>query len=132
MAPDPPLVPRWPCRSQTGYAPDRGKTVRVATQYAFVSKRADRLYLSRQTGRFVIPLQNGGSGIAVTVGFPIVVQSCDAEPRPLIEQTLVKMPTFQAKIGGYVLPSGDSDQLGYVPGVNQGVSGKVRVGDGLQ
>jgi hypothetical protein len=62
---------------------DRGKRITVATQYASVSKRADFLYWNSSTKRFVVPVQNGGGGIALTVGVPVIVEDCAEEPNLL-------------------------------------------------
>jgi hypothetical protein len=80
---------------------ERGKTIGVTTEYAFVRKRADRLYLSRQAGRFIIPLRNGGSGIALTIGLPVVVQTCSDEPG-----VLSRTAALGQTLGSYVLPAG--------------------------
>lgn len=93
---------------------ERGKNIRVATEYAEVTKRADWLYLDRsptQTptrGRFVIPLRNGGSGIGLTIGLPVLVADCAKEPA-LLPEAAIKPP-----LGTYSFPSGESDQLGYL------------------
>jgi hypothetical protein len=86
---------------------DRGKTITVATQYASVSKRADFLYWNSSTKRFVVPVQNGGGGIALTVGVPVIVEDCAEEP-DLIPRAAVGL------LGTYAIPSGAADQLGYV------------------
>jgi hypothetical protein len=117
QASEPILVPSVPLA-------ERGHSIRVATGYASVRKRADRLYLSRSTGRFIVPLQNGGSGIALTIGLPVVVENCNREPCAL---SRTKQALGQT-LGSYVLPSGDSDQLGYVPGKDQEVHGQVQIG----
>lgn len=87
---------------------ERGERMRVATEYAVVRKRADRLFLDRRAGRFVIPLRNGGSGIAMTVGLPVIVESCEQEPA-MLPSSAVLPP-----LGTYMVPSGESDQLGYL------------------
>jgi hypothetical protein len=112
---EPILVPGTPLS-------ERGRTIGVATDFAFVRKRADRLYLSRRSGRLVIPLRNGGSGIALTIGLPVVVQTCSDEPRALSETAALGQT-----LGSYVIPSGESDQLGYVPGKDAHVHGTVTV-----
>jgi hypothetical protein len=85
----------------------RGKKIRVTTQYATVHKRADRLFLDRKGPRFVIPVRNGGAGIALTVGLPVLVEDCDQEPRTLPAPTV-------GLLGTYVIPTGESDQLAYL------------------
>lgn len=87
---------------------ERGQRMRVATEYAVVTKRADRLFLDRRAGRFVIPLRNGGSGIAMTVGLPVIVESCEQEPARLPASAVLP------PLGTYMIPSGESDQLGYL------------------
>jgi hypothetical protein len=85
----------------------RGKTITVATQYASVTKRADFLYWNSSTQRLVVPLENGGGGIAMTVGVPVIVEDCAKEP-DLLPRAAVGL------LGTYVIPSGGTDQLGYV------------------
>ncbi len=92
----------------------RGKLIHVTTEYTEVLKRADRLYLDRSPktsklrGRFVVPLRNGGLGIALTIGPPVLVANCEKEPALLPEAAI------RAPLGTYVLPSGESDQLGFL------------------
>lgn len=85
----------------------RGKTITVATEYASVVKRADFLYWNSTAQRFVVPVENGGGGIAMTVGVPVIVEDCSAEPTLLPRAAL-------GLLGTYSLPSGATDQLGYV------------------
>jgi hypothetical protein len=66
---------------------ERGEIEDVAVEYAKVTKRLDRLFLDRSAtteepprGRLVIPLRNGGAGIALTVGLPVVVADCAKQP----------------------------------------------------
>jgi hypothetical protein len=90
---------------------DRGKTLTVHTAYRTYDKRADRMLLTRRDkgetrGHLVIPVRNGGAGLALTVGVPLLVQDCVREPE--------RLPTRTAGLlGTYVVPSGSSDQLGY-------------------
>lgn len=93
-----------------GTPPDeRGKQITVPTEYSEVSKRADRLYLdATNRPRFVIPLRNGGSGIALVVGQPVLVADCDGEPAR-VPDAAVAPP-----LGSYVIPSGESDQLAFL------------------
>jgi len=98
---------------------DRGKRVWVNTEYAKVSKRLDRMFLDRSApalgangrmihvGRIVLPLRNGGVGVALTVGRPVLVQDCDRQPRYL-------PATAVGLLGTYLLPTNGSDQLGYL------------------
>lgn len=87
---------------------ERGARLVVYTDYAKVIKRADRLYLDRGAGRVVIPIRNGGSGIALTIGRPVVVSDCAEEPNELPDSAVAP------PLGAYVISSGDSDQLGFV------------------
>jgi hypothetical protein len=57
-------------------------------------------------GHVVIPMRNGGAGIALTVGLPVLVQDCEREPQALPSTTV-------GLLGTYALPSGGSDQLAY-------------------
>ena len=101
----------------------RGRTIRVTTQYATLHKRADRLFLDRVGPRLAIPVRNGGAGIALTVGLPILVEDCAREPRALPAPTV-------GLLGTYVIPTGESDQLAYLqpkPGAKGFVAGHVRV-----
>jgi hypothetical protein len=85
----------------------RGRIVTVNTDYRKVLKRADRMLLRRaHRGHIVVPMRNGGSGIALTVGLPVVVEDCDREPKALPASTV-------GLLGTYALPSGSSDQLAY-------------------
>jgi hypothetical protein len=86
---------------------DRGKVMTVFTEFAHVHKRLDRLFLDRAAGRFVIPIRNGGTGNALTVGLPLLVPNCIQEPRLLPAEAV-------GALGAYVITSGESDQLGYV------------------
>jgi hypothetical protein len=86
---------------------ERGRTITVATQFASVPKRADFLYWNSKTRRFVVPVQNGGGGIAMTVGVPVIVEDCAKEP-DLLPSAAV------GPIGTYAIPSGGTDQLAYV------------------
>jgi hypothetical protein len=85
----------------------RGRPIPVTTQYEKVRKRADRL-LVRTSGRghVIVPMRNGGSGIALTVGLPVLVQDCDREPAALPSSAV-------GLLGTYSLPSGAYDQLAY-------------------
>lgn len=85
----------------------RGMTITVTTQFASVLKRADFLYWNSRTNRFVVPVQNGGGGIAMTVGVPVIVEDCTKEPALLPASAI-------GLIGTYAVPSGETDQLGYV------------------
>jgi hypothetical protein len=85
----------------------RGQTIKVFTDYREVRKRADRLLLNRQLGHFVVPMRNGGAGIALTVGLPLLVQDCLLEPVVLPSEKTVGL------LGTYLIPSGGSDQLAY-------------------
>lgn len=92
-----------------------GKRMPVVVEYATVKKRADRLFLDRRVrrvgdrwfGRFVIPLRNGGAGIALTVGLPVLVADCEEEPAKLPDRTI-------GLLGTYLIPTGGADQLGYL------------------
>ena len=84
----------------------RGKTIRVSTEYATVEKRADRFFLDRAERRIVIPLRNGGAGIALTVGVPLLVDNC-SQPNVLPQRTV-------GLLGTYLISSGGSDQLGFL------------------
>jgi hypothetical protein len=86
---------------------DRGQTITVSTQYASVRKRADFLYWDSITERFVVPVENGGGGIAMTVGVPVIVEDCAREP-DLLPRSAVGL------LGTYAVPSGTTDQLGCV------------------
>ncbi len=86
---------------------DRGRTITVNTEYRKVRKRADRMLLSRgPRGHLVLPMRNGGAGIALTVGLPLLVEDCVTEPKVL-------PPSTVGLLGTYALPSGSSEQLGY-------------------
>jgi hypothetical protein len=92
----------------------RGKRIHVFTAYASLWKRSDRLYVNSDAdathpgrGRIVIPVRNGGAGIGLTVGLPVMVQDCDHEPR-LLPAGAVGL------LGTYVIPSGGTDQLSYL------------------
>lgn len=87
---------------------ERGKHIIVTTEYAEVHKRADRLFLDRSAGRLVVPIRNGGIGIAMTIGLPVVVADCREEPAMLLNTTV------SPPLGTYVVPSGNADQLAYV------------------
>ena len=54
----------------------------------------------------MIPLRNGGAGIALTVGLPLLVEDCLKEPAALPEGVV-------GRLGTYTLPSGTADQLAY-------------------
>jgi hypothetical protein len=100
----------------------RGEPITVTTENAVVEKRADRLFLdtSRPTGaRFVVPLRNGGSGIALTIGVPVLVADCTNEP-PLLPRQAITPP-----LGTYVIPSGASDQLAYAQPPGKPMKGNV-------
>ena len=86
---------------------ERGTMVTVTTQYASVRKRADFLYWNALTQRFVVPVENGGGGIAMTVGVPVIVEDCATEPSFLPGAAV-------GLVGTYALTSGGTDQLGYV------------------
>lgn len=98
---------------------ERGEHGWVTTEYARVRKRLDRMLVDRgatareptgrlvRVGRMIIPLRNGGAGIALTLGHAVLVQDCDREPRYL-------PATAVGQLGTYFLPSGGSDQLGYL------------------
>lgn len=97
---------------------DRGKRRWVTTEFARVKKRLDRTYLDRaaltqshgkkfHVGRLVMPVTNGGAGIALTVGRPVLVQDCNTEPQHLPASTV-------GALGTYSVPSGGADQLGYL------------------
>jgi len=88
---------------------ERGQEMTVWTDYAKVPKRADRLFLDPGAGRLIIPLSNGGSGIGMTIGRPVLVADCGREPS-MLPPSAVAPP-----LGSYVLPSGASDQLGFLP-----------------
>ena len=62
---------------------ERGQKMTVVTDFATTVKRADRMFLDRQAGRLIIPLLNGGSGIAMTIGLPLLVADCSREPSML-------------------------------------------------
>jgi hypothetical protein len=87
---------------------ERGERLVVYTDYAKVIKRAGRLYLDRSAGRVVMPLRNGGSGIALTMGRSVVVSDCAEEPNELPDSAVAP------PLGAYVISSGDSDQLAFV------------------
>lgn len=87
---------------------ERGKHILVTTEYAEVRKRADRLFLDRSTGRLVIPIRNGGIGIAMAIGLPVIVADCREEPAILPDTTVLP------PLGTYVVPSGNADQLAYI------------------
>jgi hypothetical protein len=88
---------------------ERGQRIVVSTEYGSkLDKRADRLLLQTQgRARLVIPAVNGGAGIALTVGLPVVVEDCATEPG-LLPAGAVSLQ------GTYVIPSGGSDQLGFL------------------
>lgn len=80
----------------------------------------------------VVPIRNGGSGIALTIGDPVVVQTCDGEPRVLATDaenaaTPDTARAVKGPLGSYVLPSGESDQLAFVATNYIGVHGQVSV-----
>jgi hypothetical protein len=87
----------------------RGKRITVHTQYRKIRKRADRVLVRRDPdgrGHVIIPMRNGGAGIALTVGLPVVVEDCLQQPDAL-------PPSAAGLLGTYALPSGASDQLAY-------------------
>lgn len=57
--------------------------------------------------RIVVPVRNGGAGIALTVGLPLIVQDCNREPKYLPAGTV-------GTVGSYIVPPGSSDQLAYL------------------
>jgi hypothetical protein len=84
----------------------------VALNFGRVTKRADRLYVAPphrlagiKQGRLVIPLQNGGSGIALLLGKPVLVSTCD-DAHFLIKR-------FKSGTPSYVVRSGEADQYGF-------------------
>jgi hypothetical protein len=103
------------------------KHERVVTENAIVTKRLDRLYVDRAgpPPRLVVPIRNGGSGIGLTIGQPVVVETCDGEPAALAARG---RETIRGPLGDYVLPSGSSDQLAFVSTVFRRVHGTVYVG----
>lgn len=72
-----------------------------------------------RVGRLIVPLRNGGAGIALTMGRPVIVQSCEGEPDLLPDRAV-------GQLGTYFIPSGGSDQLGYVQRIAD-KGGKVRL-----
>jgi hypothetical protein len=67
-------------------------------------------------------MRNGGSGIALTVGLPLVVEDCEREPQALPSSTV-------GLLGTYALPSGSSDQLAFFqPKGTKFHNGSVEVG----
>ena len=100
---------------------DRGRVMTIATETTTVRKRADWLFIDRRAGRLVIPLRNGGNGIAMIVGRPVLVENCTLEPQRLPLSTT-------GALGTYIIPSGGSDQLAWLARKSD-VAGTVRVGN---
>jgi hypothetical protein len=69
-------------------------------------------------------MRNGGNGIALTIGVPVVVQTCDQEPTELAARG---SQAIRGPLGTYVLPSGSSDQLAFVSTRYRHVEGNVSV-----
>jgi hypothetical protein len=93
----------------------RGKEMSVFTTFGFAKKRADRMWLDRsKKARLIIPLVNGGAGIALTIGEPVIVSNCAREPSILPPEKAIMPP-----VGTYVIPSGGADQLGFVSADSQ-------------
>ena len=85
----------------------RGRTARVSTEYRTVVKRLDRMLLRRgRRGHVIIPVQNGGAGLALLVGMPLLVEDCENEPAKLPSRTV-------GRLGVYAVPSGGTEQLAY-------------------
>jgi len=100
---------------------ERGKAVTVATNTATVRKRADWLFMDNRVGRIVVPLRNGGNGIAMIVGRPVLVENCTVEPQHLPLSTT-------GSLGTYIIQSGDSDQLAWLERKGDS-AGTVHVGN---
>lgn len=91
---------------------ERGFVKTADLNFGHVTKRADRLYVAPRDpragmykARVVIPLQNGGTGIALIYGRPTFVSGCDVAR---------KLPTRLARPAGtYVVRSGEADQFGF-------------------
>jgi hypothetical protein len=59
-----------------------------------------------ERGHVIVPVRNGGEGQALLVGFPVLVEDCEAEPAALPTSTV-------GRLGVYSVPSGETEQLGY-------------------
>lgn len=99
---------------------DRGRVMTIATETATVRKRADWLFIDNHVGRIVVPLRNGGNGIAMIIGRPVLVENCATEPQHLPLATT-------GALGTYILQSGDSDQLAWLERKSD-AAGAVHVG----
>lgn len=86
-------------------ASERGRTITAVSDYRQTLKRADWLIVGPD-GHLVIPTRNGGAGIALTVGLPLVVSDCEHEPYELGVRSV-------GRLGTYVVPSGGTDELAY-------------------
>jgi hypothetical protein len=100
----------------------RGKTITVDTEFRRVTKRADRMLLRREPrGHLVVPMRNGGAGIALTVGLPLLVEDCVEQPQALPSTTV-------GLLGTYSVPSGSYEQLAYFqPHGKEYANGSVQV-----
>ncbi len=91
---------------------ERGFVKTADLNFGHVTKRADRLYVAPPNphagvfkARMVIPLQNGGTGIALIYGRPAFVSGCD------VARELA--PRLAIPAGTYVVRSGEADQFGF-------------------
>jgi hypothetical protein len=82
----------------------------VFTEHRSVVKRLDRMLLRTVDpgglGHVIVPVTNGGEGLALLVGFPLLVEDCEGQPAALPTNTV-------GRLGVYSVPSGASEQLGY-------------------
>lgn len=91
---------------------ERGIRKTADLNFGRVTKRADRLYVAPPhptsgifKARIVIPLQNGGNGIAIVFGRPVFISNCDRA---------ADLPKHLAEPGGtYVVRTGEADQFGF-------------------
>jgi len=91
---------------------ERGTIKTAYLNFGHVTKRADRLYVAPAhprahilKARLVIPLQNGGSGLALVYGHPVFISRCDLAD---------ELPKRLAKPAGtYVVRTGEADQFGF-------------------
>jgi hypothetical protein len=91
---------------------ERGTIKTAYLNFGHITKRADRLYVAPPhprsgifKARLVIPLQNGGSGIALVYEHPAFVSSC-ARANELPKR-------LANPAGTYVVRTGEADQFGF-------------------
>lgn len=85
----------------------RGTSIRVATTYGSVSKRADALLAQSQADQLIVPMRNAGAGAALAVGVPLIVGNCGSEAAALAQAGKER---FIGRPGTAALGPGDSGQ----------------------